>query len=246
MSNWPEISRYSKRSVFVSVPGDIEVLAWADEVIHRLGGVKGMSEGEKGWILPRNQEINFCTQYRLFKESKPNVPNQRVRRSRNPDKKRKRSRVAVRASEHSSFNESYNPENIDKRAGSDNLDDSKKETEKKLVKSKPISYINWEKPSGKEEEKLSEEENREEEGEESDNEKEESDEESSDDEMIQAVLARKMKNESSGKVIDSETINDSDEEDCVSHSRRFRHIYALLESLRSRMTELEGKLPKSS
>lgn len=240
MSNWPEITRYSKRSVFLSVPDDIESLTWADQTIHRLGGVKGTNDGEKGWILPKSQEVNFRVQYRLFKE-KSDAPAHRTRQSRNPDKKRKRSRVFVRASEHSAFNEvkKHGPEVA-------HSEDSKNEL-------KPVSYINWEDPIGDKLEPASENEKKhespeleddEETVETDDEDREEGDDESSDDELIQAVLARKMKSESSGKLIDTETINDSDEEDCVSYSRRLRHVYAVLANLRSRIAELESKIPK--
>jgi hypothetical protein len=69
-----------------------------------------------------------------------------------------------------------------------------------------------------------------------------SDEESSDDEMIQTVLARKMKSESSGKHIEEESIPDSDQEDCVSYSRRLRHVYIELAKMREKIAELERRL----
>lgn len=230
MSSWPEISQYSKKSVFLSIPSDIETLTWADQVIHRLGGVKGVNEGERGWILPKSQEINFHSQYKLFKETHSIISNKR--RSRNPEKKHKRSRVFVRESEQ-------------KSGSSSQLDDSKDETEKRLSGLKPVSYINWETPNDVKDDSLSDDEkkrSRSRNRDESDDENRSgSDDESSDDELIRAVLARKMKSESSGKSIESETINDSDEEDCVSYSRRLRHIYSVIETLRTRISELEKK-----
>jgi hypothetical protein len=65
------------------------------------------------------------------------------------------------------------------------------------------------------------------------------DEDSSDDELIQNVLARRLMSESSQKVIDMEAIPNSDEEDCVSYSRRLRHVYGVVESLRQRIKTLE-------
>lgn len=235
MSNWPEITRYSKKSVFLSVPEDREIFLWAVETIHRLGGVKGFHEGEKGWILPGNQEENFRAQYGIFREKRATLSNQRVRHSRDPDKKRKRSRVFVRPDQNSA-NHSQFPE---RRSSPVDLEDKKEETEKKISSLRPVSYINWEVSNDKQEETLSEDEKN---NDESDDENQ--DDESSDDELIQTVLARKMKNESSGKLIDTENINDSDEEDCVSYSRRLRHIYAVIGNLRSRVAELESKLAK--
>lgn len=233
MSNWPEITRYSKKSVFLSFPEDREVFLWAVETIHHLGGIDGFHEGEKGWILPGNQEEKFRAQYAMFKEKQAKFP--RTRRSRDPDKKRKRSRVFVRADQNSA-NHSQFPE---RRSSPVDLEDKKEETEKKISSLKPVSYINWEVSSNKQEETLSEDEKNNDESDE-----ENQDDESSDDELIQTVLARKMKNESSGKLIDTENINDSDEEDCVSYSRRLRHIYAVMGNLRSRVAELESKLAK--
>lgn len=232
MSIWPEFERYSKRSVFLSVPDDIEVSLWANQAIHHLGGVKGTNnEGEGGWVVPKNQEENFHKQYRLFKENGLGSTH-RARRSKSPNTKRKRSRVFVRAS--GIKNELSNSETV-------YLEDSKNDS------SNPISYINWEKSADHPDKNLEDEksnsprleEDEVDDADNIDNEEHDSDEESSDDEMIQAVLARKMKSESSGKIIDAEKIDDSDEEDCVSHSRRFRHLYAIIENLRSRVVELE-------
>ena len=61
---------------------------------------------------------------------------------------------------------------------------------------------------------------------ESSNSSEEEDEE--DDELIQEVLKRRFKNESSGKVIEEDQIVDSEDEDVISLARRIRHLYAKL------------------
>ena len=61
---------------------------------------------------------------------------------------------------------------------------------------------------------------------ESSNSSEEEDEE--DDELIQEVLKRRFKNESSGKVIEEDKIVDSEDEDVISLARRIRHLYAKL------------------
>lgn len=50
----------------------------------------------------------------------------------------------------------------------------------------------------------------------------------SEEELIQNVLAKKLLSESAQKIIDSETIADSDDEDIITLSRRLRHIYSLL------------------
>ena len=61
---------------------------------------------------------------------------------------------------------------------------------------------------------------------ESSNSSDEEDEE--DDELIQEVLKRRFKNESSGKVIEEDKIVDSEDEDVISLARRIRHLYAKL------------------
>jgi DNA-directed RNA polymerase specialized sigma54-like protein len=55
-----------------------------------------------------------------------------------------------------------------------------------------------------------------------------SSEEEEDDELIQEVLKRRFKNESSGKVIEDDKIVDSEDEDVISLARRIRHLYAKL------------------
>lgn len=65
------------------------------------------------------------------------------------------------------------------------------------------------------------------------------DEESSDDELIQTVLARRLMSESSQKSIETEEILNSDDEDCVSYSRRLRHMYTVIKGLRERIKILE-------
>ena len=55
-----------------------------------------------------------------------------------------------------------------------------------------------------------------------------SEEEEEDDELIQEVLKRRLKNESSGKVIEEDKIVDSEDEDVISLARRIRHLYAKL------------------
>jgi hypothetical protein len=56
-------------------------------------------------------------------------------------------------------------------------------------------------------------------------------EEESDDELIQQALARRFKSESSGKVIEEHTLEDSEDEDVISLSRRIRHLYKVIDEL---------------
>lgn len=60
-----------------------------------------------------------------------------------------------------------------------------------------------------------------------------------DDEMIKVALARKIMSESSGKSIENDYVNDSNEEDVVSMCRRFRHVYSLLNKMNVRIKTLE-------
>ena len=57
---------------------------------------------------------------------------------------------------------------------------------------------------------------------------------SSDDELIQEVLSRRLKSESENLTIDSK-IDNSDDEDVISLSRRLRFIYKELQQLKSNL-----------
>lgn len=62
-----------------------------------------------------------------------------------------------------------------------------------------------------------------------------------DDELIQKALARRIMSESSQKSIEATNIENSDNEDCVSFSRRLRHLYGVIEKLNNRLLALESR-----
>jgi len=66
----------------------------------------------------------------------------------------------------------------------------------------------------------------------------EKEEDESDDELIQEALKRRFKSESSGKHIEEETLDDSEDEDVVSLSRRLRHIYKVVGKLQAQLDHL--------
>jgi hypothetical protein len=66
-------------------------------------------------------------------------------------------------------------------------------------------------------------------------EEEEEDSDSSDDELIQEVLKRRLKSESEKLTIDEDKIDNSDDEDVISLSRRLRFIYKELQHLKSNL-----------
>jgi len=68
------------------------------------------------------------------------------------------------------------------------------------------------------------------------------DEEESDDELIQEALARRFKSQSSGKHIEKETVDDSEDEDVISLSRRLRHIYTVLDKINKTQEEILARL----
>lgn len=72
---------------------------------------------------------------------------------------------------------------------------------------------------------------------------EESD-DSSEDELIQQTLTRKLKYESSQKIIDEEGIENSDLEDVISMCRRMRYLLQANRQLSEKIRELEKKLEK--
>ena len=65
---------------------------------------------------------------------------------------------------------------------------------------------------------------------------------SSEDELIQQTLTRKLKYESSQKVIEEENIENSDLEDVISMCRRIRHLLQANRQLSERIRELEKRL----
>jgi hypothetical protein len=73
---------------------------------------------------------------------------------------------------------------------------------------------------------------------------EDSEDEESDDELIQAALARRFKSESSGKHITEEQVDDSEDEDVVSLSRRLRHLYGKVADLTKRVNDVENNKKK--
>jgi hypothetical protein len=65
------------------------------------------------------------------------------------------------------------------------------------------------------------------------------DQDESDDELIRETLARRFKSQSSGKVIEENNVEDSEDEDVVSLSRRIRFLYRVIDKLKGRIEELE-------
>ena len=63
---------------------------------------------------------------------------------------------------------------------------------------------------------------------------------STDDEMVQKVLARRLKSESTQDEIPEENISDSENEDVLSVCRRLRHMYREINSLKEEIKQLKG------
>jgi hypothetical protein len=64
---------------------------------------------------------------------------------------------------------------------------------------------------------------------------------STDDEMIQKVLARRLKSESTQDLIEEDSISDSENEDVLSLCRRIRHLYKEINGLKTELNYLKGK-----
>lgn len=231
-----DIIPYSKKSVFVEEPEDETTREWLIKTVHRLGATKTPSADQPGWILPKDKELTLQGQYYTFQKTQI-----KARHSKEPNKKKYSSRIKE-ADLMIMKNQKSNPI----KAVPELCD----EKSPKHGRKSHISYINWDNRTNSNYEIENNEDDKDDEEKQfhiksnhSHSESESgSDSESSDDEMIQVVLARKMKNESSGKIIETESVGDSDEEDNVSHSRRFRHIYNVLLKLKNRVAELERKI----
>jgi len=68
-------------------------------------------------------------------------------------------------------------------------------------------------------------------------EKEEDDSESSDDELIQEVLQRRLKSDSENLLIEEDNIQNSDDEDVISLSRRLRYVLKELDNLKNNLNK---------
>lgn len=68
-------------------------------------------------------------------------------------------------------------------------------------------------------------------------ENEEDDSESSDDELIQEVLQRRLKSESENLFIEEDNIQNSDDEDVISLSRRLRYVLKELDNLKNNLNK---------
>lgn len=66
---------------------------------------------------------------------------------------------------------------------------------------------------------------------------EEDDSESSDDELIQEVLQRRLKSESENLLIEEDNIQNSDDEDVISLSRRLRYVLKELDKLKNNLNK---------
>ena len=82
---------------------------------------------------------------------------------------------------------------------------------------------------------------------ESKEEEEDSSEESSessdtDDELIQKTLSRRLTSESKGYEVDDDHVSDSEMEDVISLSRRFRAVYKVVKNLAKRIEKIESNL----
>jgi hypothetical protein len=208
---------YAKKSVLVCEPEDEERLEWLNKTLSKLGATKTRSIDRPGWVLSKEHEEEFKDM--LLNYERGGKPRRARRQSAEPeeDHKIKHSR------KHIPFKtKHFQAEDKDSKSQNEN-DKSKK--------SSKTSYIEWEDAREYEANHHDVESENERSGSEEDS--------SSDDELIQAVLARKMKCESSQKEIAEEEIKDSDEEDAVSYSRRLRYVYKVLGDYRKRITELE-------
>jgi len=66
---------------------------------------------------------------------------------------------------------------------------------------------------------------------------EEDESESSDDELIQEVLQRRLKSESENLLIEEDNIQNSDDEDVISLSRRLRYVLKELDKLKNNLNK---------
>jgi hypothetical protein len=82
-------------------------------------------------------------------------------------------------------------------------------------------------------------ENKEEDEDSSDESSESSD---TDDELIQKTLSRRLTSESKGYEVDDDHVSDSEMEDVISLSRRFRAVYKVVKNLAKRIEKIESNL----
>lgn len=218
---------YAKKSILVCEPEDENRLEWLHKTLSKLGATRTKSIDRPGWILSKENEEKFKDELLAFERGSKQHSTRR--QSPEPESKKiKHSRKKPSNTDNLSSKNKYLESKNETELRDEEYKTSTKKTEKD---SKPKSYIEWE--DTREYDSHHDDVESDQEGSESDGNS------TSDDELIQAVLARKMKYESSQKEIDEEEIKDSDEEDSVSYSRRMRHVYKVLAEYRKRITELE-------
>jgi len=76
----------------------------------------------------------------------------------------------------------------------------------------------------------------------SDTEEESSESSDTDDELIQKTLSRRLTSESKGYEVDDDHVSDSEMEDVISLSRRFRAVYKVVKNLAKRIEKIESNL----
>ena len=172
------------------------------------------SEREKGWMISKKYEDDLF-ELLNYKQSR--------RSSRKPKQQEQKYSRVKKHSREEEFNNKQKPERRDSKREED-LEKSDHEASDSDNTKKGSDN-----GSGNED---------------SEHDHSDNDEESSEDELIQLTLGRKLKYESSQKIIEEDGIENSDLEDVISMCRRIRYLLNANKQLSERIRELEKQIKK--
>ena len=217
MSDSLSLLPYSKKSLFIRLNDPDEYSKW-DKILSRLGAVKNNSLDNPGWLLAKDKQDLFDDALAQYGSRKRSKRSRDRKPMREEDKRKYNESVESPIRKGSRFRNTkrYEPDPLDRSISTDRRE-AKEQRDSPEDNSRRYST----------------------------NSEDESD-SSESDELIQTVLSKRLKSESSHKSIEEEDILDSNDEDCVSYSRRLRHLYTVIKDQRERIRVLEEKINKNN
>ena len=205
---------FSKKTLLVRLQDPEKFSKW-NKILTQIGAMKNNSNDDPGWLLPKDRLEQFEDALAQY-GSRQKPKRSRIRRSAHTEAAEATDSPPRRGSR-------FRKREPDERPRDAQSSGSQKER-------KHRHSVDSADSRGSRGSRYSRDDERE----------DEESEESSDDELIQTVLKRRILSESSHKNISEEEIPNSDDEDCVSYSRRLRHIYTIMKEFRSKISTLEN------
>lgn len=225
-----QIVSFSKKNILLRLIDSDNYHKW-DRIFCKMGACRNNSNEDPGWIISKDKLDDI--EDVIFREEQKNMKKRSKNRSGNKKDSVKKSESIINKHEAVQSSESKGQE-------SQTRDGKDEDTDETDAQSGPSnrSRCDDERDDNDDDDDDNDDDDNDEEYSSSEDYSTEED-ESSDDELIQKVLARRLKYQSSQKVINETKIEDSDQEDVISHSRRFRYLYDTIKLLEERISALE-------